>query len=117
MLQLDRVSLSEETDQLRSEVRAFLEENKSHFAVPNSDFSSGHDSEFSRKLGDKGWIGMTWPKEYGGGERSFFERYVVTGEILPPASARTGSLTLRSIVIALRYPGPTGGISAPDYSG
>lgn len=104
MLQLDRVSLSEETDQLRSEVRAFLEENKSHFAVPNSDFSSGHDSEFSRKLGDKGWIGMTWPKEYGGGERSFFERYVVTEEILAagaPVSAhwiadrQSGPLLLR----------------------
>lgn len=104
MLQLDRVSLSEETEQLRGEVRAFLDENRSHFAVPNSDFSSGHDPEFSRKLGGKGWIGMTWPKEYGGGGRSFFERYVVTEEILAagaPVSAhwiadrQSGPLLLR----------------------
>ncbi len=29
-----------------------------------------------------GWIGMTWPKRYGGGERSAFERYVVMEEML-----------------------------------
>ena len=30
---------------------------------------------------------MTWPKAYGGGERSFFERYVVTEELLAEAKA------------------------------
>ena len=36
----------------------------------------GHDREFSRKVGARGWIGMTWPKQYGGHERSALERYV-----------------------------------------
>lgn len=82
MLQFDSVELPQETVALRSEVRSFLETEGTHLLRRNSDFGSGHDPEFSRKLGAKGWIGMAWPKAYGGGERSFFERYVVTEELL-----------------------------------
>ncbi len=82
MLQFDRVTLPEETDTLREEVRRFLAANTEHLGRPNSDFTTGHDPEFSRKLGAMGWIGMTWPQRYGGGERSFFDRYVVTEELL-----------------------------------
>ncbi|HSB62089.1 MAG TPA: acyl-CoA dehydrogenase family protein, partial [Vicinamibacteria bacterium] len=42
----------------------------------------GFDPEFSRKLGARGWIGLTWPKKYGGQERSFLERYVLLEELL-----------------------------------
>ena len=104
MLQFDRISLQEETESLRAEVRSFLDDNRAHFEHPNSDFGSGHDPEFSRKLGEQGWIGMTWPKAYGGSEKSFFERYVVTEEVLAagaPVSAhwiadrQSGPLLLR----------------------
>lgn len=104
MLQFDRVSLDHETETLRAEVREFLDQNRAHFPVPNSDFSTGHDAEFSRKLGARGWIGMSWPQAYGGGERTFFERYVVTEELLAagaPVSAhwiadrQSGPLLLR----------------------
>lgn len=104
MLQFDRISLPEDTPALRTEVREFLAEQAEHLARPNSDFGTGHDPEFSRKLGARGWIGMTWPKDYGGGERSFFERYVVTEELLAagaPVSAhwiadrQSGPLLLR----------------------
>lgn len=40
------------------------------------------DPEFSRKLGAAGFIGMTWPREYGGHGRSSLERYVVLEELL-----------------------------------
>ena len=104
MLQFDRISLPDNTESLREEVRGFLAENKSHFENPNSDFGSGHDPEFSRKMGERGWLGMTWPKEYGGSEKTFFERYVVTEEVLAagaPVSAhwiadrQSGPLLLR----------------------
>lgn len=104
MLQFDRISLDEDTEVLRSEVRTFLADNTDHFPVPISDFSTGHDADFSRKLGEKGWIGMCWPKKYGGSERSFFERYVVTEELVSsgaPVSAhwiadrQSGPLILR----------------------
>lgn len=68
---------------LRREVRAFLAE-----TVPNMSPQlrarswSGYDPEFSKALGERGWIGMTWPKAYGGRERSMLERYVVLEELL-----------------------------------
>ena len=104
MFEFDRVRLAEETQELRQEVREFLSANRSHFTTPNSDFSTGHDPEFSRKLAQRGWIGMTWPKAYGGAEKSFFEPYVVTEEVLAagaPVSAhwiadrQSGPLLLR----------------------
>ncbi len=45
---------------------------------------------FSRALGEAGLIGMTWPKEYGGHERSALERYIVLEELLA-AGAPVGS--------------------------
>ena len=39
-----------------------------------------YNRAFSKSVGAKGWIGMTWPKKYGGHERSQLERYVVTEE-------------------------------------
>ncbi len=41
-----------------------------------------YDSEFTRKLAERGWIGMTWPKRYGGGEHSALARYVIVEELL-----------------------------------
>ena len=104
VLQFDRITLPESSEALRAEVREFLAESAAHLERPNSDFTTGHDPEFSRKLGERGWIGMTWPKRYGGGERSFFDRYVVTEELLAagaPVSAhwiadrQSGALLLR----------------------
>ncbi len=82
VLRFDRVTLPDNTAELRAEVRAFLENYDGQLPRPNSDFGSGYDPEFSARLGERGWIGMTWPKAFGGGARSFFERYVVTEELL-----------------------------------
>jgi len=104
VLQFDRIKLPQATEALRAEVREFLRESAEHLQRPNSDFTTGHDPAFSRKLGARGWIGMTWPRQYGGGERSFFDRYVVTEELLAagaPVSAhwiadrQSGNLLLR----------------------
>ncbi len=34
------------------------------------------EREFRRKLADKGWLTMSWPREYGGQERSYEEQYL-----------------------------------------
>ena len=68
---------------LRTQVRAFLDEELSGMTGSERARSwSGFDAEFSRKLGEKGWIGMMWPQKYGGHERSAIERYVVIEELL-----------------------------------
>lgn len=73
----------EETS-LRLQVREFLErERESGGFTPGPDcWVSGMAPEFSRKLGQMGWIGMTWPKRYGGRELPALHRLVVTEELL-----------------------------------
>lgn len=79
----DLCDLPGETEGLRQEIRAFLaEELPSIPKVTRAQTWSGSDQAFSRKMGAKGWIGMTWPKKYGGHERSFFDRYVMLEEML-----------------------------------
>jgi len=68
---------------LQKEVRAFLKEHVSHLRpAERSNSWSRFDAGFSKKLGDQGWIGVTWPKKYGGQERTAFERYVIVEELL-----------------------------------
>ena len=68
---------------LRAEVRSFcIEALRDVSPVERAVSWMGFDRAFSRKLGARGWIGMTWPTRYGGGERSSLERYVVLEELL-----------------------------------
>jgi len=79
----DPIKLPPACEALRAEVREFIAgELAAGLWAPNSDFGSHRSAAFSRRLGARGWIGMTWPKRYGGGERSMLERYVVTEELL-----------------------------------
>src|SRR6516164_9934133 len=72
-----------DTNALRAEVRAFIaEESAGWTAARRVESWSGFDAEFSRRLADRGWIGMTWPTQYGGHGRTAFERYVVLEELL-----------------------------------
>ena len=74
---------SAEVIALRAEVRAFLaEEMASRTDRQRSDNWCGADKAFSRRMGQRGWLGMTWPKQYGGHERTAYERYVVVEETL-----------------------------------
>ena len=62
---------------LRAEVRAFIAQEK-----PPATHYTQSSREFSRKLGARGWIGMTWPARWGGAERTTLERYVVVEELI-----------------------------------
>jgi alkylation response protein AidB-like acyl-CoA dehydrogenase len=101
----DPFDLPPEAEQLRGQVRAFLRDWMGNTAPARRARSwSGFNPEFSKALGAKGWIGMTWPKKYGGHEKSYIERYVVLEEALAagaPVSAhwvadrQSGPLLLR----------------------
>lgn len=67
---------------LREELREFL---KAEVAAGSYTPHLGHaefDAAFSRKVAQRGWIGLTWPRRYGGQDRSYLERFVVTEELL-----------------------------------
>jgi alkylation response protein AidB-like acyl-CoA dehydrogenase len=68
---------------LREQVRAFIAEHRPPGdAARRANCWAVADAGFSRALGAAGYIGMTWPKAYGGGERHPLERYVVLEELL-----------------------------------
>jgi alkylation response protein AidB-like acyl-CoA dehydrogenase len=68
---------------MRQRIRAFIADERAKGGfVPRSDCWTVADTAFSRRLGAAGFIGMTWPKRYGGGEYSALERYVVVEELL-----------------------------------
>jgi alkylation response protein AidB-like acyl-CoA dehydrogenase len=77
------VQIPPEVEELRQEVRSFIAEEveKGSFTPKRNSWSS-FDEEFSRKCGERGFIGMTLPKLFGGGERTTIERYVMTEEML-----------------------------------
>jgi acyl-CoA dehydrogenase len=81
-LSFDPVRLPRRCEALRADVRAFLAEEISAgtFDPHYPEHGDSYSRDFSRRVGAKGWIGMTWPKRYGGHERSQLERYVVTEE-------------------------------------
>ncbi len=74
---------SPEAEALRAEVRDFLRvELAGRKPVEKAESWTGMDAAFSRSIGQRSWIGMTWPREHGGHERSSLERYVVQEEML-----------------------------------
>ncbi len=82
-LSIPRCSLTPACEALRLEVREFLHEQVSSLpARRKAESWTAFDPGFSRALGHRGWIGMVWPREFGGHERSDLERYVVLEELL-----------------------------------
>ena len=75
--------LPDDVHELRHEVRAFLHETiATRTPLERAESWMGFDVDFSRAMGERGWIGMTWPRAYGGHERSALHRYVVLEEML-----------------------------------
>ncbi len=110
-LSFDQIRLPDECEALRADVRAFLaEESAAGTFDPNRPgHGDSHSKDFSRRIGAKGWIGMTWPRKYGGHERSFLERYVVTEEF------RVANAPVRLHFVADRQSGPILIRYAPEH--
>ncbi|UTD27347.1 acyl-CoA dehydrogenase family protein [Bradyrhizobium sp. WD16] len=110
-LHFDPIRLPPECETLRRDVRAFLaDEIAAGSFDPHRPQSEDNDNPgFSRRVGERGWIGMTWPKKYGGHERSFLERYVVTEEM------RVANAPTRRFFVADRQSGPVLLRYAPEH--
>jgi len=75
---------SPEQEAFRKEVRNFLEAeiDKGSFQPMCDGWIQGYSPDFTKKMAAKGWIGLSWPKEYGGQGRSQIERLILTEEML-----------------------------------
>ena len=67
---------------LRDEAREFARDAVERFGRSNDSWINGYSREVSREMGARGWIGMGWPKQYGGGERPPLDRLIVAEELI-----------------------------------
>lgn len=80
---LTLASLPPEDEALRPQIRALAEQAVAPLSRDMRARSwSGFSRDFSRILGANGFLGLTLPKAYGGGERGPFARFVVVEELL-----------------------------------
>jgi alkylation response protein AidB-like acyl-CoA dehydrogenase len=76
--------LSEEERHFQQEVEAFLTEHASpdvmdaHAEQLSQTVDSPAKRAFMRKLAERGWLGMSWPKKYGGQELSGIYDFILT---------------------------------------
>ena len=86
-----------EEETFRAEVRSFLDEH-----MPKSDPPTGEElQQWNHALGEKGWLGFNWPKEYGGYEGTLIEQFILKEE----TSARRAP-PLGSDFMGLTWVGP-----------
>lgn len=100
----EAINWPETSTVLRQLVRSIVNEHGVSDPVKRANSWAKPDPIFSQKLANAGLVGMVWPKQYGGHERTALERYVVLEELLAAgapvgahwiADRQTGSLLLR----------------------
>ena len=72
-----------EEESFRQEVSNFLDEELTDELRRQHAMDKGLGEEarkFNRKLGAKGWLGISWPKEYGGGGKSIMYDFILVQE-------------------------------------
>ena len=76
-----------EQEDLRQQVQKFIGDNVSQDLL--DEMEGGEEGgrgpqyrELVKKVADKGWIGISWPKEYGGQSGSRIDQYIVEEEFM-----------------------------------
>ena len=87
--------------ELRERARTVATDAVARFGRHNDSWINGYSKDFAKEMASHGWIGMTWPSEFGGGERPAIERLIV-GEELIKAGA-----PIAAMWFADRQMGPT----------
>lgn len=93
-----------EQERFREQIRGFLAEHVSE-ELRHEIATSGHSpgplgKQFLRLLGERGWLGIGWPREYGGQGRSMIEQTIFYHE-LDLQDIHYGNLTITSLAMAL----------------
>jgi alkylation response protein AidB-like acyl-CoA dehydrogenase len=87
---------SEKEEKLRAEVREFCEKEPPEtfpYEIEDEGYGFGGWSRaFTKRLGEKGWLAIAWPKEYGGLGGTIMERYVAAEELAYHRAPQYGHL-------------------------
>ncbi|HCQ46052.1 MAG TPA: acyl-CoA dehydrogenase [Achromobacter sp.] len=80
---LDLTPIPARDEALRADIRAFLTDTLDGLEPDERARSwMGFDAGFSRQLAERGWLGLTLPREFGGADRGHFARFVLSEELL-----------------------------------
>ena len=96
---------SKEEETFRQQVRGFLNKEVTPQLLEETESGLGwgpHTWEFIRKLGAKGWLTPTWPKEYGGLALPPIYRFIIHEEL-----NYFGALPSEALVVGAGVAGPT----------
>ena len=75
-------SWTPEQEALRAEAAQVAADGVARYGRHNDSWMNGYSKEFSRELAARGWIGMVWPAEHGGGGRPPIDRLIVGEEMI-----------------------------------
>jgi alkylation response protein AidB-like acyl-CoA dehydrogenase len=71
-----------EQEALREQAREVAAGAVARFGRHNDSWINGYSKEFSLELGTLGWIGLTWPTEFGGGGRPPIDRFIIAEQLI-----------------------------------
>jgi alkylation response protein AidB-like acyl-CoA dehydrogenase len=107
------LNLTPQETQFRDEVREWMAANvpkdwvKRRNAEESMEARFKYQREWQRRMFDAGWVGISWPKEYGGRGASLMETVIFNEEMAraeapPPANVRS-EMTRRRSAISKRF--------------
>ena len=67
---------------LREQAREVAADAVARFGRHNDSWINGYSKEFAKELGARGWIGLTWPTEFGGQGRPPIDRLIIGEELI-----------------------------------
>src|SRR4030042_4893847 len=86
-----KFTFTEEQNKFRKEIQDFLqaELKAGTFVTKSGGLAEGNNQAFSRKMAQRGWLGMTWPKKFGGQGRGYVDKAILIEELFkvqPPVA-------------------------------
>jgi alkylation response protein AidB-like acyl-CoA dehydrogenase len=67
---------------LREQAREVAADAVARFGRHNDSWINGYSHDFAKEMGALGWIGLTWPTEFGGGGRPPIDRLIIAEELI-----------------------------------